>query len=82
MVNKEFEQFMQLCHSEVFEKQRHLTEIYHINKYKTYSFSQPKKELILKGEDELYFKYSEEFGNVLGQLEDYHGKIDYLASQD
>lgn len=52
MVNKEFEQFMQLCHSEVFEKQRHLTEIYHINKYKTYSFSQPKKKLILKNEDE------------------------------
>lgn len=52
MVNKEFEQFMQLCHSEVFEKQRHLAEFYHINKYKTYSFSQPKKQLILKDEDE------------------------------
>ena len=51
MVNKEFEQFMQLCHSEVFEKQRHLTEVYHINKYKTYSFSQPEKKLILKAKN-------------------------------
>lgn len=51
MVNKEFEQFMQLCHSEVFEKQRQLAEVYHINKYKTYSFSQSEKKLVLKDKD-------------------------------
>lgn len=44
-----------------------------------YAYSEICYQYILKGEDELYFKYSEEFGNVLGQLEDYHGKIDYLA---
>lgn len=44
-----------------------------------YAYSEICYQYILKGEDELYFKYSEEFGNVLTHLEDYHGKIDYLA---
>lgn len=44
-----------------------------------YAYSEICYQYILKGEDELYLKYSEEFGNVLTQLENYHGKIDYLA---
>jgi len=30
MVNKKFEEFMQLCHQEIFEKQKQLTEAYQI----------------------------------------------------
>ena len=49
-MNQEFEKFLQLCHQEVFEKQKVLTDTYQINQYKNYSFSQPEKKLTLKGE--------------------------------
>lgn len=51
MINKEFEKFLQLCHQEVLEKQKYLTDAYQINQYKTYSFSQKAKTLTLKTED-------------------------------
>lgn len=44
-----------------------------------YAYSEICYQYILKGDDELYFQYSKEFGKVLNYLEDYHGKIDYLA---
>lgn len=44
-----------------------------------YAYSEICYQYILKGEDELYLEYSEKFGDVLTHLEDYHGKIDYLA---
>ncbi len=50
-MNQEFEKFLQLCHQEIFEKQKALTDAYQINDYKNYSFSQTEKKLILKNED-------------------------------
>ena len=57
MTNKEFERFLQLCHQEVLEKQKYLTDTYQINQYKTYSFSQGAKKLTLKaGGNQIEFK--------------------------
>ena len=56
-MNQELENFLQLCHQEIFEKQKVLTDTYRINEYRNYSFSQPEKKLILKSEEkEIAFK--------------------------
>lgn len=52
MIEKEFEKFLQLCHQEAVDKQKYLTSTYQLQKFGTYRFSQSKKTLILKAEDE------------------------------
>ena len=49
-MNQAFENFLKLCHQEIFEKQKILTDTYKINEYRTYSFSQQEKKLVLKSE--------------------------------
>jgi len=57
MDNQAFEKFLQVCHQDVFEKQKVLTDTYQMNQYKNYSFSQPEQKLTLKSEgNELSFK--------------------------
>lgn len=51
MTDKAFEDFLKLCHQEILEKQKYLTETYHINEYKTYSFSQLDSSITLKDAD-------------------------------
>lgn len=47
MINQEFEEFLKLCHKEVLDKQKYLTDTYQINQYKNYNFSQNDKALTL-----------------------------------
>ena len=57
MINQEFEEFLKLCHKEVLDKQKYLTDTYQINQYKNYNFSQNDKALTLTmGEESIKFK--------------------------
>lgn len=57
MTDKEFEKFLQLCHQEILDKQKYLTQTYKINEYTNYKFDQAQKSLILKKEgQEIKFK--------------------------
>lgn len=57
MTDQEFEKYLQLCQREILEKQKYLTDVYHIDQYIDYRFNQTEEQLTLtKEKQNLHFK--------------------------